>query len=69
MVPLVARVLSGRKIWYATEAANEAPSILPKLETWRDLGKKPVSAADAKAMIARMDQRIGMIVEGLTPRP
>lgn len=25
--------------------------------------------ADAKAMIARMDQRIGMIVEGLTPRP
>lgn len=37
---------------YATEAADEAPTILPKLETWRDLGKTALSAADTKAIAA-----------------
>lgn len=38
--------------FYATEAADLAPSILPKLETWRDLGKSPLSAEDTKAIAA-----------------
>lgn len=36
----------------ATEAANLAPRILPKLETWRDIAKSPLSAADTKAIAA-----------------
>nr|WP_315245979.1 PLxRFG domain-containing protein [uncultured Albidiferax sp.] len=37
---------------YATEAADLAPTLLPKLETWRDIGKSPISAADTKAIAA-----------------
>ena len=37
---------------YATEVANKAPSLLPKLETWRDIAKTPLSAADTKAIAA-----------------
>ncbi|QNK66100.1 PLxRFG domain-containing protein [Variovorax sp. PAMC26660] len=37
---------------YATEAADLAPSLLPKLETWRDIGKSPISADDTKAIAA-----------------
>lgn len=36
--------------FYATEAADQAPTILPKLETWKDIGKAPVSAQDTKAI-------------------
>lgn len=35
---------------YATEAADLAPRILPKLETWKDIGKSPISAEDTKAI-------------------
>jgi hypothetical protein len=35
---------------YATEAADMAPKILPKLETWRDITKSPISAEDNKAV-------------------
>lgn len=35
---------------YATEAADLAPSILPKLDTLADLKKSPLSAADTKAL-------------------
>jgi hypothetical protein len=35
---------------YATEAADLAPRILPKLERLADLKKSPISAADAKAI-------------------
>ena len=35
---------------YATRAADMAQDILPKLETWRDIGKAPLSAADVKAL-------------------
>ncbi len=38
--------------YYATEAANMAPKILPKLETLRDLTKTAISAADNKAVAA-----------------
>ena len=38
--------------YYATEAADLAPSLLPKLETWRDIVKAPVSGADTKAIAA-----------------
>ena len=38
--------------YYATEAANKAPSLLPRLETWRDAIKSPVSGKDAKAISA-----------------
>lgn len=38
--------------YYATEAANKAPSLLPRLETWRDALKSPVSGKDAKAIAA-----------------
>jgi len=34
----------------ANDAADHAPRILPRLEEWRDLGKKPVAAADNKAI-------------------
>ena len=36
--------------YYGTEAASQAPKILPKLETWRDLAKTPISAEDNKAL-------------------
>ena len=35
---------------YATRAADLAPTILPKLETLRDIAKSPLSAADVKAL-------------------
>lgn len=38
--------------FYATEAADLAPNILPKLETWKDIGKSPLSAEDTKAISA-----------------
>ena len=38
--------------YYATEAADMAPKILPKLENWRDIGKSPISYADNKAIAA-----------------
>lgn len=38
--------------YYATEAADLAPNILPKLETWKDIAKSPLSAADTKAISA-----------------
>lgn len=37
---------------YATEAADLAPRMLPKLENWRDIAKSPLSAADTKAISA-----------------
>ena len=36
----------------ANEAADNAPSILPKLEGWRDLAKTGLKPADDKAMAA-----------------
>jgi N12 class adenine-specific DNA methylase len=36
--------------YYATEASSLAPTILPKLETWKDIGRTPLSAADTKAL-------------------
>lgn len=38
--------------YYATEAADLAPRLLPKLETWKDIGKSPISAADNAAIRA-----------------
>jgi hypothetical protein len=38
--------------FYATEAANEAPRILPKLDQWRDIWKSPLSPEQAKAIAA-----------------
>ena len=38
--------------YFATEAADMAPNILPKLESWKDLAKSPLSAADTKALSA-----------------
>ena len=37
---------------FATEAADLAPNILPKLESWKDIGKSPLSPADTKAISA-----------------
>jgi hypothetical protein len=36
--------------YYATEAANLAPTLLPKLEGLRDIAKSPLSAEDTKAI-------------------
>lgn len=36
--------------YYATDAADLAPKLLPKLETWRDIAKRPISAADNAAV-------------------
>lgn len=38
--------------FFATESADLAPTILPKLENWRDIAKSPLSAADTKAIAA-----------------
>jgi N12 class adenine-specific DNA methylase len=38
--------------FYASEAADLAPSILPKMESWKDITKSPISAADNKAIAA-----------------
>ncbi|WP_114969574.1 PLxRFG domain-containing protein [Rhodoferax ferrireducens] len=38
--------------FFATEAADLAPNILPKLESWKDIGKSPLSPADTKAISA-----------------
>lgn len=38
--------------YYASEAANLAPTILPKLETIKDIRKQPLSAEDSKAISA-----------------
>jgi proteasome lid subunit RPN8/RPN11 len=37
---------------YASAAADQAPTILPKLETLKDIAKSPLSAADNKAIAA-----------------
>lgn len=34
----------------ANDAADMAPRVLPRVDTWRDLAKKPISAADNKAV-------------------
>lgn len=36
--------------YYATEAADLAPRILPKLEHWKDILKSPIKPEDAKAI-------------------
>lgn len=36
--------------YYATDAADLAPRLLPKLETWRDIFKRPITAADNAAV-------------------
>jgi hypothetical protein len=36
--------------FFATEAADHAPRLLPKLEGWKDVFKQPVSAQDTKAI-------------------
>lgn len=36
--------------FFANDAAELAPKLLPKLETWRDIKKSPVAAADNKAV-------------------
>lgn len=56
--PLFKRVYDGVQTFlndvssYATEAADLAPTILPKLEHWKDIAKSPLSAEDTKAMAA-----------------
>ncbi|EPX2510607.1 PLxRFG domain-containing protein [Pseudomonas aeruginosa] len=36
--------------YYASDAADLAPKLLPKLETWRDIAKSPVGAEDNRAV-------------------
>lgn len=36
--------------YYATDAAELAPKLLPKLENWRDITKRPITAADNAAV-------------------
>ncbi|EMM6734536.1 TPA: PLxRFG domain-containing protein [Pseudomonas aeruginosa] len=36
--------------YYASDAADLAPKLLPKLETWRDIAKSPIGAEDNKAV-------------------
>lgn len=37
---------------FATQAADQAPTLLPKLESWRDMTKTAISAQDTKAIAA-----------------
>ena len=56
--PLFKRVYDGVQnflndvSFYATEAADLAPNILPKLDTWKDITRTPLSVADNKAIAA-----------------
>jgi hypothetical protein len=36
--------------YYANDAAEQAPRLLPKLETWRDIAKRPITPADNAAV-------------------
>lgn len=36
--------------YYAADAAEMAPGLLPRLETWADIAKKPITSADNKAV-------------------
>ena len=38
--------------FYAIEAADKAPRLLPRLEDWKDLAKSPITAQDNKAVAA-----------------
>ena len=38
--------------YYASEASDLAPKLLPKLEDWKDIGKQPISSADNQAIQA-----------------
>lgn len=38
--------------FYAIEAADKAPKLLPRLEDWKDLAKSPITAQDNKAVAA-----------------
>ena len=38
--------------FYAIEAADQAPKLLPRLENWSDLTKSPITAQDNKAVAA-----------------
>ncbi len=38
--------------FYAIEAADQAPQLLPRLENWSDLTKSPITAQDNKAVAA-----------------
>ena len=38
--------------YFAAESSSLAPKLLPRLENWRDMLKKPISAADDKAIAA-----------------
>lgn len=40
----------GDASFYSAEAAANAPTVLPKLETWGDIFKSPLSAQDTKAI-------------------
>lgn len=35
---------------FSNDAANAAPRLIPRVENWRDLGKKPITAQDNKAV-------------------
>ena len=42
--------------YYATDAADMAPKMLPKLENWKDIAKSPISAEDNKAIEAPINE-------------
>lgn len=51
--------------FYATQAADMAPTILPKLETLKDITKSPLAAKDSKAIAAPIFE--GTLVWGRDP--
>lgn len=51
--------------FYATQAADMAPTILPKLETLKDITKSPLAAKDAKAIATPIFE--GTLVWGRDP--
>jgi hypothetical protein len=54
---------------YASQAADLAPKILPKLEHWKDIGKSPISAADNKAIEAPINQGTLLWTRGTDGKP
>lgn len=47
--PALAAEFASRS-YYAADASELAPRLLPRLDTWRDLFKSPISAADNRAI-------------------
>ena len=53
----------------ANDAADAAPNLLPRVDSWRDLKKKPVSAQDNQAVAKPLFEGILLWARDLGGQP